>query len=140
MRNFKSFIVEHDRQTHDYYPDNPAANGYASSDVQRKINAVLGKICAEGPFSLPEEAVKRIRHSLSWMGLQFGEPNLSEDKGDLDLPLTAWGGRFGKDIDTPHNEFLEDDGLSHQIEGGLKLNLTYEKVEYNLFQVYAELK
>ena len=140
MRNFKNFVVEQGKQTHDYYPTNPAADGYANPDVQRKINAVLGKICAEGPYSLPEEAVRRIRHSLSLMGLQFGEPNLSEDKGDLDLPLTAWGGRFGKDENTPYDEFLKDDGLSHQIEGGLKLNLTYERVEHNLFQVYAELK
>tara|TARA_B100001250_G_C19322828_1_gene581219 strand:- start:86 stop:505 length:420 start_codon:yes stop_codon:yes gene_type:complete len=139
MKKFKKFIGEH-RQSHDYYPDKPSADGYASPDVQRKMNAVLGKICADGPFSLPEEAIKRIRHSLSLMGLQFGQPNLSEDKGSLDMPLTAWGGRFGKDGDTPIDEFIKDDGLSHQIEGGLSLNVTYEKVEHHLFKVYAEIK
>lgn len=141
MKRFKSYLTEHDRQTHDYYPaESPSAQGFGSPDVLRKINAVLGKICAEGPFTLPEEAVRRIRSSLSMMQLSFGEPNLSEDKNSLDMPLTAHGGRFGKDGNTPHDEFVKDDGISHQVEGGLKLSIKYEKVEHNLFQVYAEIK
>ena len=40
---------------------------------------------------MPEEAVTKIRHSLGMMHLQFGQPDLSEDKGSLSLPLTATG-------------------------------------------------
>tara|TARA_Y100001963_G_scaffold76293_1_gene105823 strand:- start:1528 stop:1950 length:423 start_codon:yes stop_codon:yes gene_type:complete len=140
MQRFKQYLQEHDRNTHDYYETSPAAGGFADPMVIRKINAILGKICESGPVGCPSEAVARIRHSLSLLHLQFGEPNLAEDKASLDMPLSAYGGRFGKDENTPHNEFLEDDGLSHQVEGGLTLNLTYEKVEHNLFQVYAEIK
>ena len=91
-------------------------------------------------YTMPEEAITKIRHSLGMMHLQFGQPDLSEDKGSLSLPLTAYGGRFGKLPETPHNEFMEDDGLSDKIEGGLKLNFTYEKVEHNLFRIITEIK
>ena len=141
MKRFKNYLNEkHGYNTHDYYSENPAANGFASPEVQRKINAVLGKICQAGPYTMPEEAITKIRHSLGMMHLQFGQPDLSEDKGSLSLPLTAYGGRFGKLPDTPHNEFMDDDGLSDKIEGGLKLNFTYEKVEHNLFRIMAEIK
>ena len=46
MKRFKNYLTEkHGYNTHDYYSENPAANGFASPEVQRKINAVLGKIC-----------------------------------------------------------------------------------------------
>ena len=69
---------------------------------------------------------------LSKIGLTFGAtPTMTEEKGSFELPLTLFGGRFGKDIDTPHNEFLEDDGISNQVEGGLALHVSYEMTETN---------
>ena len=86
-------------------------------------------------------AIAQIRNSLTKLGLTFGEvAPFSEDKGALELPLTLFGGRFGKDENTPHNEFLEDDGLSHTVEGGLKLHITYEKTEHNACRMRAEIK
>ena len=140
MKRFKSYLDEHSANTHNQYSESPTANGFDNPDVIRKINAVLGKVCRDGPYTLPEQAVRKIRHHLSMMHLQFGQPDLSEDKNSLTLPLTAFCGRFGKGLDTPHDEFAQDDGLSNQIEGGLKLQLTYEKVENHLFKVMAEIK
>ena len=57
----------------------------------------------------------------------------------LVYPLTLFGGRFGKDIDTPHNEFLEDDGISNQVEGGLSLNISYEMTETNQCKLCANI-
>jgi hypothetical protein len=42
------------------------------------------------------------------------------ESGSYDLPLTSFGGRFGKGLDTPYDEFEADDGISHQVEGGFK--------------------
>ena len=56
------------------------------------------------------------------------------------MPLTLFGGRFGKDIDTPHNEFLEDDGVSHKVEGGLSLNISYEMTETNQCRLRARIE
>ena len=79
MKRFKNYLNEkHGYNTHDYYSENPAANGFASPEVQRKINAVLGKICQAGPYTMPEEAVTKIRHSLGMMHLQFGQPTFQK--------------------------------------------------------------
>ena len=38
-------------------------------------------------------------------------------------------GCFGKSVNTPFDEFEEDDGISHQVEGGLALVLNYKMNE-----------
>ena len=45
--------------------------------------------------------------------------------------LTQHGGRFGKDENTPYDEFLNDDGISNQVEGGLSLKIEYEMMPRN---------
>ena len=88
-------------------------------------------------------ALTRIRGSLSNIGLTFpsiGEDMMTEDKGEMSLPLTLFGGRFGKDTDTPYNEFIDDDGLSNKIEGGLSLNITYETTDTNQCRLRASIK
>jgi hypothetical protein len=64
---------------------------------------------------------------------------MTESNGSFSLPLTLFGGRFGKDVNTPHNEFLEDDGISNQIEGGLSLNISYEMTETNQCRLRAKI-
>ena len=64
---------------------------------------------------------------------------MTEMKGQFSLPLTLFGGRFGKDENTPYNEFLEDDGISNQIEGGLSLNISYEMTETNQCRLRANI-
>jgi hypothetical protein len=64
---------------------------------------------------------------------------MTEMKGQFNLPLTLFGGRVGKDVNTPYNEFLEDDGISNQIEGGLSLNISYEMTETNQCRLRANI-
>ena len=64
---------------------------------------------------------------------------MTEMKGQFNLPLTLCGGRFGKDVNTPYNEFLEDDGISNQVEGGLSLNISYEMTETNQCKLRANI-
>ena len=45
-----------------------------------------------------------------------------------------------KDTDTPYNEFLNDDGLSHIIEGGLSLHISYEKTDTNQCRLRAHIE
>ena len=61
------------------------------------------------------------------------------DKGNFSLPLTLFGGRFGKDENTPFDEFINDDGISHKVEGGLKINFTYEMQEDNTCKITAKI-
>ena len=75
------------------------------------------------------------------IGLTFDQvPAFSEDKGEINMPLTLFGGRFGKGVDTPHEEFEQDDGISHMVEGGLALVIGYEKGEDNSCRLTASIK
>ena len=137
MRTFGRFITEKRVSTFQH-AENPS-NGYFDEPIIKKINAIMGKIIEEDQID-SDSAVRHIRTSLSKIGLTFGEvPAMTEEKGDMSFPLTLFGGRFGKDIDTPHNEFLDDDGISNQREGGLSLNITYEMTDTNQCKLRAKI-
>lgn len=140
MKTFKDFMTEAPTFQH---ADNPAlstAGGFADPAVIMKINALMGHIIKEDQLD-PMGAVSQIRNSLSKLGLTFDQVKpFTEENGEIELPLTLFGGRFGKDGDTPYDQFLEDDGLSHMVEGGLKLTIKYEKTEHNACRMRAEIK
>ena len=56
--------------------------------------------------------------------------------GSVNLDISQFGGRFGKDID---GSDIKDDGISHKKEGGLKLNVKYETLENGSSKVFAKL-
>ena len=119
--------------------------GTATGDVTnpetlRRLNAYLGSIGNMG-YLLPEHALNRLRTSLMKVGLSFGEiPAMEGSSGSFDLPLTRFGGRFGKDENTPSDEFINDDGISHIIEGGLALKIQYEmSPKNNSCRVFAKI-
>ena len=141
MKKFSTFMAEGQPEipNEPTYGRNPS-NGYLTDDVVRKLNSVFGRIFAEDQFD-PESRLTLCRSALSKIGLTFDNyPSMSEESGSFNLPLTLFGGRFGKDIDTPHNEFLEDDGVSHKVEGGLSLNISYEMTETNQCRLRARIE
>jgi hypothetical protein len=94
-----------------------------------------------GNYVLPEDAVSKLRSSLSKIGLSFDEvPMMEGESGSVELPLTSFGGRFGKGLTTPHGEFEVDDGISHQVEGGLTLVIGYEMQEDNSCRLSARIE
>ena len=106
------------------------AVGYSPSGIS-KINAIIGRYCIEELVD-PYSAIYKMRGSLNNLGLSFdeiGEESFVERNGAMSYPLKALGGRFGKDTDTPHDEFLNDDRLSHIIAGGLSLQISNEKTD-----------
>ena len=133
MKKFSKFMAEAGQPeipNEPTYGRNPS-NGYLNPEVLVKLNAVVGRIFEEDQFD-PQARLALMRGSLSKIGLTFGQyPAMTESSGEFSLPLTLFGGRFGKDVDTPHDEFLEDDGISNNIEGGLSLNVSYEMTETN---------
>ena len=142
MKNFKSFLNE----------AGIAAGGwdrsmalktmnmavYSDPSVVRKLNAWVGTIA--GSYTLPEDAIHNMRTNLSKIGLTYGEVSMMEgESGSVELPLTSFGGRFGKGLNTPHDEFEVDDGISHQVEGGLTLVIGYEMQEDNSCRMSARI-
>ena len=57
-------------------------------------------------------------------------------KVTLQLEVKFGGGRFGKDTD---GSDINDDGISHRKEGGLKLQVEYETLKTGMSKVYAKL-
>jgi chromosome condensin MukBEF MukE localization factor len=152
MKSFKSFISENsngvnklggvgvgttqDQQAVDHNINPSAIN---NPKVLRSLNAFVGAI-ANMEYLLPEHALNKLRSSLNRVGFSFGEiPEMTESSGSFDLPLTLFGGRFGKDLDTPHDEIINDDGISHIVEGGLALKIQYEMMKNNSCRIFAKI-
>ncbi len=117
------------------------AVGYTPSVIS-KINAIIGSYVIEDQIN-PHGVIYRIRGSLNNLGLTFDqidEGSMADSKGSMSLPLTAFGGRFGKDVDKPLDEFLNDDGISHIVEGGLSLHISYEKTDTNQCRLRAHIE
>ena len=112
---------------------------YSDPKVITALDRFVGVIARN--YTIPESAIITLRSSLSKIGLTFGEvPMMEGESGSFDLPLTSYGGRFGKGVDTPYDQFESDDGISHQREGGLKLVISYEKQEDNSCRLNASIK
>ena len=142
MKNFKTFLNEAGiaaggwGQSMALKTANMAV--YSDPSVIKKLNAWVGTIA--GSYTLPEDAISKLRSSLSKIGLTFDTVNMMDESGSVDLPLTSFGGRFGKGLETPYDEFETDDGISHQLEGGLKLVIDYEMQEDNSCRLTAHIE
>ena len=102
-----------------------------SSRNLKRINAIIGSI-ANMEYILPEHAVVRLRGSLDKINITFPQvPTMEGTSGEFDLPLTLFGGRFGKTGTEAPDEITNDDGISHMVEGGLSLKLRYEMMPNN---------
>jgi len=105
------------------------------ADVLKKVNAFVGAI-ADGEYLSPQAAIHGLREKLMRIGLQFGDVETPGKNGNATVEVVQFGGRFGKDLD---GSDLNDDGISHRKEGGLKVNFKYESNEKGSYKVYAEL-
>ena len=146
MRSFKKFITEGggpgvgttDQNLAVDFNINPSA--VQEPEIVKKLNAFIGAV-ANAEFILPEHGIDKVRRSLSRVGFSFGAtPTMEGQSGSFELPLTRFGGRFGKDENTPSDEFINDDGISHIIEGGLALKIQYEmSPKNNSCRVFAKI-
>ena len=143
MKRFKKVITE----GHGAVSGGPSADAssnlnmqdYANPAVLRALNSFVG--ISTNNYVLPENAIGVLRNYLSKVQLTFGEvPVMEGESGSVELPLSVGAGRFGKGIDTPYDEFEEDDGISHIKEGGLTLVLNYKMNEDNSYRLTASVK
>mgnify|MGYP001468251051 CR=1 FL=1 len=148
MKSFKKYIKEASGFPTGPVGENPNNLGGSlevnpseldNADVLRRINAIIGSV-GNHEYLVAEHAIQRLRGSLNKIGLSFpATPQMEGSSGSFDLPLSRFGGRFGKDENTPYDEFLDDDGISHIVEGGLKLNIQYEMIKNSSCKVYAKI-
>ena len=110
----------------------------ANPDVLKRVNAFVGSI-ADREYLIPENAIGQLRNFLMRIGLSFPKVEIPES-GSVTVPLTQWGGRFGKLPETDFDEFVDDDGITNRIEGGLSLQVKTEAVaNTGSWKVYAKI-
>ena len=145
MKSFKRFVKEDagftDQNTNSLVGSlevNPSEVGNPA--VLRRLNAIIGSV-ADHEYIVAEHAIDRLKNGLGKVGLALGGPvpTMEGKSGSFSIPLTLFGGRFGKDTDTPIDEFLNDDGISHMVEGGLALKIQYEMLGNSSCRIFAEI-
>ena len=104
-------------------------------EVLKRVNAFVGSI-AEREYLQPQFAVDELREKLQRIGLTCGDCNIQGESGKTTVELKQFGGRFGKDTDGAD---INDDGISHRKEGGLKMEVSYETLKNGTSKVYAKL-
>ena len=102
--------------------------------VLERVNAFVGSIAGQ-EYLNPKAAMEQLASKLKTLGLDMTIPEMTGN-GSANLEVTQFGGRFGKDID---GSDINDDGISHKKEGGLKLNVKYETLENGSSKVIAKL-
>ena len=103
-------------------------------DVLKVVNGFVGSI-AEGEYINPQHALDKLNEKLSRVGLHC-DCTIEGESGSTTVGVKRHGGRFGKDTD---GSDLNDDGISHVKEGGLKLEVKHERISNGTFKVYAKL-
>ena len=101
----------------------------------QKLNGFVGAL-ADKEYLQPGAAVEQLAMRLGTVGLNFTLPKIEGDKGNTVVEVSQFGGRFGKDTD---GSDINDDGISHKKEGGLKLEFNWEKQPNNTYKVFANL-
>ena len=104
------------------------------AEVLKKVNAFVGAI-ADGEYLSPQAAIHGLREKLMRIGLQFGDVETPGKNGTATAEVVQFGGRYGKDGTQAPDEVLNDDGISHRKDGGLKVNFKYEAHEKGCYNV-----
>ena len=134
MKTFKGFIKEGIGSSTDDMAVDDGVNitDVGNPEVVKRLSAYVGQV-GNQEYLIQEHAINRIRTSLERIGFTFSKevPTMEGKSGSFELPMSKFGGRFGKDSNTPFDEFLDDDGISHMVEGGLSLKISYEMMPTN---------
>ena len=103
-------------------------------DVLKVVNGFVGSV-ADGEYINPQHALDKLNEKLSRVGIHC-DCTIEGDKGTTTVDVKRHGGRFGKATD---GSDINDDGISHVKEGGLKLEVKHERISNGSFKVYAKL-
>ena len=109
-------------------------NDLRSDEIVARLNRFVGSI-ADMEHINPTAAVNHLRSKFHGLGVEMiGElPEMADKSGSVSIPLSQFGGTFGKTGDEPAGDVYNDDGVKRQ------LKLKYETLDNGACKVYAEL-
>jgi hypothetical protein len=141
MKTFKQHIKEGQTigvgttATNDVEDSAVGLHNIHDADTLKKVNAFVGAV-ADREYLNPQAAVDQLREKLKNIGLTVSDVDIEGANGTVTAEVVQFGGRFGKDLD---GSDINDDGISHKKEGGLKLQVKYETLKNGSSKVYAKL-
>ena len=147
MKTYKSFVTEHGVtgsaiMKHDALPvedGNKNIADIADPEVLKQIKAFVGSI-EDREYLNANHAISELRQKLMRLGVTFPEVEIAEGDGEVNAPLTQWGGRYGNDgSGTEDGNIVNDDGISHRVDGGLSINFKYMDLENGTCKVFAKI-
>ena len=111
-----------------------ALNDITNDEIVSRINHFVGSIASMEHIN-PMAAVNHLRSKLHGLGVEMvGElPEFADKNGSVSIPLSKFGGVYGKTGEEPAGEVKNDDGIERQ------LKLRYETLNNGACKVYAEL-
>jgi len=108
-------------------------NDIADDEIVKRINHFAGSIGAMEHIN-PGAAVNHLRSKLHGLGIEMiGEYDMPGESGTVSIPLSKFGGVYGKTGEEPAGEVTNDDGVKRQ------LKLKYETLKNGACKVYAKL-
>ena len=137
----KSMVMESKMKTFLEYSSVKATDGshidedghlmdLSDDSVVEKLNAFVGSIGMK-EYLVPEKAVDELRQKLMRVGIHFGDVQFTGESGDMSIPITK--PIFGKDLDTPADEIVNEE------ETGRSINFVYERLPTGTHKVMAQI-
>ncbi len=102
----------------------------SDDSIVEKLNAFVGSIGMK-EYLVPEKAVDELRQKLMRVGIHFGDVQFTGESGDMSVPITK--PIFGKDLDTPADEIVNEE------ETGRSINFVYERLPTGTHKVMAQI-
>ena len=133
MKTFIQHIHEVSKTTDNGTPIETGimAGNLNDESVIERLNAFVGAL-ADREYLVPEHAVEELRQKLHRVGIDFGDVQFTGESGEVSVPLTMFGGVYGKNTDSAPDEVV------NEVESGRTLNFTYERVAGS-HKVYAQI-
>ena len=135
MKNFNKFITEKSSDEDLAADGVDFTNDVSNPKMIERINGFLGAM-SKMEHLVPEHGLTKMQEKLGRLSLSFDMPDLSEDGGKYSMPLTQFGGRTGED---ESGALVNDDGISHKVEGGLSLEIMHEKTSNGTHFIIAKI-
>jgi len=146
MKKFRQFINESEtlgafnQASADMSHVSPGAHYIEDDQVVNRVNSWLGSM-AEREFLNVESAVHQLYQKLQTIGVDFDLLAINEQdlttSGEVELPITQFGGTFGKTGEESPEEITVDDG---QRGANRSLKIAWERHEQvGSYKVFGSL-
>tara|TARA_Y100000310_G_C20478232_1_gene713460 strand:- start:493 stop:921 length:429 start_codon:yes stop_codon:yes gene_type:complete len=111
-----------------------ALNDITNNEIVKRVNHFVGSIASMEHIN-PSAAVNHLRSKLHGLGVEFAGEVKMPDEGDgtISIPLSKFGGVYGKTGEEPAGEVKNEDGVVRN------LSLTYETLKNGACKVYAKI-